>query len=163
VTSSRLRASAIALLAVFATALVLGVLLFVLVDPGIQLVGAEELASRRSDAVAYFTLDLAFVVVYAMAGPIALWRLGRALAPANGEGRIPSWLAIAAVALVVGGLMDAVENVLLLSASSAVDPEKVRLAHLLAVPKYLFGAVGFVLSLRAVAAALRVVRGAGRA
>lgn len=151
--------AAIALLTVFGVALVIVALFPILADPGIQTVDAQELAARRSDAVAFFTLDYLFIVVYTVAAPIALWRFGKTLAnPGGGSGRAPSWLAIAVVALVAGGMLDAIENAMLLAASSSADASLVRLAHLLAIPKWIFGIGGFLLSLRAIAAAVKVLR-----
>jgi hypothetical protein len=152
------RGAARALLAAFAAALVVGALFPVLTEPGVQGVGVQELVARRSDAVAYFTLDLVFVVVYAVVGPIVLWRFGRARS-GTPEGRVPRWIGIATVSLVVGGMCDAVENVLLLGASTSGNREAVDLAHALGWPKYAFGAVGFVLVLAVLPDAWRRARG----
>lgn len=150
-----MRTRAITLLVVFGAALVLSGLLLFLTDPGIQVAPVEELVARRTDAVAYFTLDYVFVVVYAVAGPIALWRFGTTL------GRVPSSVLVAALALVAGGIVDAVENTLLLTASSSGSASSVELAHALALPKYALGGLGFLLSLRAVGLAIRALRGSG--
>lgn len=155
-----IRARGIAVLVAFGGAVVLVALAVLLADPGIQTVDAEELARRRADAVRFFTLDFLLVVVYAVAGPVVLWRFGRALGAASG--RVPSWLAVAVVALVAGGAFDFVENVLLLSASSSGSESVVRLAHVLAVPKYAFGVAGLILSLRAVGLAVAALRGGAR-
>jgi hypothetical protein len=133
--------------------------LFLLVRMDVQTVSARELAARRSDAIAFFTVDYAFVVLYAMLGPLALWRFGTTL-PSRG-GRVPSWVAIGAVALAVGGLFDLVENSLLLASSSSVRTSLVDLAHVLAWPKYAFGGLGFVLAAVGLGHAIRRVRGRG--
>ncbi|MCA1727049.1 MAG: hypothetical protein LC722_05185 [Actinobacteria bacterium] len=146
------RGPALALLAVFGLAVVIGVLFFVLTDPAIQTVDAAELVRRRSDAVAFFTLDYLFVVVYAVAGPIALWRFAGTL------DRVPRWLVAGVAALALGGLFDAAENALLMSASSSGGQRGVDLAHRLAIPKYVLGAIGLIVAVRAVAMAARAVR-----
>lgn len=154
-----MRPRAITLIAVFGTALVVSALFWIVTEPGIQGAPVDELIRRRSDAVAFFTLDYVFVVVYAVAGPIALWRFGRTLA--SGGGRMPSWLALAVSLLVLGGIADAVENTLLLTASSSGSASSVDLAHALVLPKYGLGGLGFLLSVRAVWLAVRALRGAG--
>jgi hypothetical protein len=155
------RARAITLLVVFGAVLAVSGLFWVLTEPSIQGAPVGELAERRSDAVAFFTLDYLFVVLYAVAGPIALWRFGTTLA--SDRGRVPSWVALGALLLVVGGIVDAVENALLLTASSSGNAGSVDLAHSLVVPKYALVGLGFLLSLRAVWHAARALRGAGAA
>ncbi len=152
------RGAARALLATFAAALVVGALFPVLTEPGVQVVGVEELVARRSDALAYFTLDLLFVVLYAVVGPIVLWRFGRARS-GTPDGRVPRRIGVAAVSLVLGGMCDAVENVLLLGASTSGNREAVDLAHALAWPKYAFAAVALVLVLAVLPDAWREARG----
>jgi hypothetical protein len=93
--------------------------LFLTVDPGIQGVDARELVARAGDARAFFTVDVVYVVLYAVAGPIALWTYGRTLA-GDSHGHVPAWLAIGAVGLVAGGAFDLAENVLLLAALVAL-------------------------------------------
>ena len=155
-----IRRRGIAVLAVFGLAVVVLALTVVLADPGVQMADAAELVRRRADAVAFFTLDLLLVVVYAVAAPIVLWRFGLVLGA--GSGRVPGWLAVAAVALAIGGAFDLVENVLLLGASSNGSDSAVRLARPLAVPKYALAAVGLILSLRAVGLAVAALRGGAR-
>ncbi|MEX2459531.1 MAG: hypothetical protein WD770_11180 [Actinomycetota bacterium] len=154
-----MRGRAITLLAVFGAALVVSGLFWILAEPGIQGAPVDELVRRRSDAVALFTLDYLFVVLYTVAGPIALGRFGTTLASARG--RVPSWVALAGLLLVVGGIVDAVENTLLLTASTSGSASSVDLGHALALPKYALGGLGFLLSLRAVWLAVRALRRSG--
>jgi hypothetical protein len=148
-----------ALLGVFGVALVIAALFLVLTEPDIQTAGARELAARHSDAVAFFTLDYVFVVVYAVAGAHALWRFGETLAmPGGGSARVPSWVAVGVVALAAGGVLDAIENALLLAASSSGDAGPVRIAHLLAIPKWAFGGIGFLVAIRTALAAIQTLR-----
>jgi len=132
--------------------------LFLTVDPGVQGVDAEELVARAGDARAFFTVDVVFVVLYAVAGPIALWTYGRTLA-GDSNGHVLAWLAIGVVGLAAGGAFDLAENVLLLAASSHVHEFAVDLAHALAYPKYAFGGAGFLVALIALPGAVRRARG----
>lgn len=142
----------------FAVVVAAAALFWVLTEPDVQNAGVEELVERRSDAVAFFTYDYVFVVVYGVIAPVALWRFGASALVGTRPGTPPAWLVASALLLGAGALFDAVENTVLLLASSNGDAGWVDLGHALAVPKYALGGIGGLIALRAVWMAARTVR-----
>ena len=147
-----------AVLASLGATVLLGLLILLLFDVQVQTIDAEELRERRDDARAFFAADFVFVAVYAVLTPAALWRFGRGLAR---HGRTIALLA--AGLLVAAGVVDAIENALLLAASGSGSQGSVDTAHGLAAPKVLLFVAGAALALATTWRALGVVRGAGSA
>lgn len=142
------RARAIAVLALFAATLLLGLVLLVFFDPEVQTVSSDELVARRNDARAFLIADYFFVLLYAVLSPIAIWRFARAL---------PAVLLLAAA-----GVVDATENTLLLTATGTGSEGAVDAAHALELPKVALFVLGAVLALVVNVRAARVLRRGGR-
>ena len=127
--------------AVLAT-VVAGLAILATLDVDVQTISAVELAGREDDARAFFIADYGFVALYAILIPLAILRFRRAVA-----GGI--WMAVAAADLFVAGIVDAVENTLLLSAATdGPAAGRVDAAHALAIPKvalFVLGAIGALL------------------
>lgn len=138
----------------FATTVVVGLLLLIAFEPDIQTIDADDLVSRKDDARAFLIADYVFVVLYAILSPLAIWRFGRALKP----GSPPAWVMLAAVLLVAAGLVDATENTLLLSATDSVSEGAVDAAHALEVPKAILFISGAVFAIAVNVRAARVLR-----
>lgn len=119
-----------AVVATYFAAVVLGIVLVVFFEPDVQQAGAAELVERKDDARAFFAADYVFILVYALASPLAIARYGATLA-----GGRPWWLTAAIVLLPLAGLVDAAENAILLSATGSESEGAVDAAHALAVPK----------------------------
>lgn len=120
-------------------------------DPEVQTIGADILVERRDDARAFLIVDYLFIAVYAVLSPIAQLRFGHAL---GGLGR---WLRLAPILLVAAGIVDAVENALLLSATDSVSEGTVETAHALAVPKVVLFVCAVLLSVGVLARAIRAL------
>jgi len=149
-----LRGRALAVLALFGVTTVYGVMLLIAFEPGVQHDSAAELVARGDDAKAFLIADYLFIVLFAVAMPLALWRFGAALE----GGRPPLWILIAVGLLVLCGLVDVGENSLLYSATDSVSPDSVDDAHALALPKLALFGGGLVLTIVAAVRALRVLR-----
>ena len=149
-----LRAAAKLVLAAFVATVLLGLLLWVAFDVEVQTIDAAELSSRRDDARAFFAGDYVFIVVYAILTPLALWRFGRGL-----QGTARTVALVAAVLFVVAGVVDAIENALLLSAAGSGSQSTVDTAHGLAVPKVLLFVAATLPALVTDWRALQVLRG----
>jgi hypothetical protein len=153
-----LRTPAIVVLCLFAASLAWGLVLLFAFDPDVQQDSATELVARADDARAFLIADYAFIALYAIGSPLALWRFGSALE----VGRPPLWIAAGALMLALCGVVDATENALLLSATGSVSEGAVDAAHALTVPKLVLFGGGLVLAIVANVKALQVLRG-GRA
>ena len=149
-----LRARAWMVLALFAATTTYGVMLLVAFEPSVQRDTAAELVARGDDAKAFLIADYLFIVLYAIATPVAIWRFGAALE----GGRPPLWIWVAAGLLVACGLVDVGENSLLYSATDSLSPGAVDDAHALAAPKLALFGGGLVLTIVAAVRALRVLR-----
>ena len=151
--ATRRRAGAVLL--AFVATLALGLVLLVAFDPDVQTITAEELAARRADARAFLIADFVFVALYAVVSPVVIWRFGGTFA-----GGRPRWVAAAALMLCCAGVVDAVENGLLLAGTGAVSHDAVDAAHALAIPKVALFGLGALLALavNVRAAALRARR-----
>ena len=149
-----IRPRALAVLAAFAASLALGIVLLIAFDPSVQTVSAEELVERRDDARAFLAADYFFVLLYAVVSPVAIWRFGGAL-----PGGRPRWIAAAALLLVAAGLVDAIENTLLLSATDSVSEGAVDTAHALEIPKIGLFVAGLMLAIAANVRAVQTLRG----
>jgi hypothetical protein len=133
-------------LALLVATIALGVVLLVAFDPDVQTVDAGELVDRRDDARAFLVADYAFVVLYAVLSPLAIWRFGAR--PAR----------LAAPLLAAAGLVDATENTLLLAATGTVSEGAVDAAHALAVPKIALFVAGALLAMVVNVRAVQVLR-----
>jgi hypothetical protein len=153
-----LRGRALVVLGLFAATFAYGLMLLAAFEPDVQRDSAAELVARSDDARAFLVADCVFIVLYAIAVPIAIWRFGAALE----DGRPPLWIWLAASLLGACGIVDVTENTLLLSATGAPSPSAVDAAHDLAVPKFVLFGGGLVLTIVASIRALRIVR-SGRA
>jgi uncharacterized membrane protein len=145
------RTRGIAVLAMFAAALALGIVLLVAFDPEVQTIDPEELVTRSDDARRFLVADYVFVLCYAILSPLAIWRFGSALA----AGSPPGWIKLTVLLLVAAGLVDATENTLLLSATGSVSEGAVDAAHALEIPKVTLFLAGAAF---AVAANIRAAR-----
>jgi hypothetical protein len=145
---------AIAVLIMFAATLALGIVLTVVFEPEIQTIDADDLVARSDDARAFLIADYAFVALYAILSPLAIWRFGSALA----GGSPPGWIKLTAVLLMAAGLVDATENTLLLSATDSVSEGAVDAAHALEIPKVTLFVAGALLAIVANVRAARVLR-----
>lgn len=116
----------------FAATLALGIFLLIAFDSGVQQLDADELVADRDDARAFLIADYFFIALYAVLSPLAIWRFGTALGAAR-----PTSIRLAPLFLAAGGLFDAIENTLLLSATGSVSEGAVDAAHAAAFPKML--------------------------
>jgi hypothetical protein len=112
------RSRAWALIAAALAVIAYGVLLLVAFDPGVEMLDAGELVADSDDARAFLIADLFFPVLYGAVLPLAMWRFGA-----------ERWVRVAAVLLVAAGLVDWVENVMLLTATDEVSESAVDAAH----------------------------------
>jgi hypothetical protein len=131
------------ILSVVATVAMLAVL-GIAFEPDVQTIDAAELVDREDDARAFFAADYVFIAIYAVLLPIAMWRYADTL-----TGRWRMWIKIGALLFVANGLVDAVENALLLSATDSVSEDTVDAAHALVVPKTAPFIAGAILALAA--------------
>jgi hypothetical protein len=140
--TSEERARAKALLAATAVVVAYGVVLLTAFDPGVEMLDAGELA-RSDDANAFLIADLFFPVLYGILLPLAMWRFSAA-----------RWARIAAFLLAAAGLIDWVENTLLLTATDSPSESAVDAGHVAGwvnVVVFTAGAVpGLVLLVRAI-------------
>lgn len=142
-------------LALLASTVAMGLVLLIAFDPSVQTASAGELVKRQGAARAFLIVDFFFVVVYGVLLPIAIWRFGSRLS----GGRPPGWVAAAALLLLAAGVVDAVENALLLSATGSVSVGRVDAAHTLEAPKVVLFVAGAVMALAVNYRAARVLRG----
>ena len=149
-TSSRARSVVLLLVAT----VVLGLVLVIAFDPGVQTLDAQELVDRKDDARAFLIADLFFIAVYAVLSPLAIWRFGSAL----GGGSPPAWIKAAAIFLAAAGIADVTENVLLLSAAGSISEGAVDAAHVAAIPKVVLFIVGAALAIAVNVRAIRTLR-----
>jgi hypothetical protein len=144
-----LRSRAGALLAAALGVIAYGVLLLVAFDPGVEQLDADELA-RSDDANPFLIADLVFPVLYGALLPFAMWRFSA-----------ERWARVAALLLVAAGLVDWVENALLLTATDEVSESAVDAGHVAGwvnVVLFTAGALpGLLLLVRAVQAVRRPI------
>jgi hypothetical protein len=114
-TSERSRAKA--LLAANAAVLAFGLVLLLAFDPGVERLDAGELA-RSDDAVPFLVADLFFPLLYGALLPLAMWRFSA-----------ERWARIAALLFVAAGLIDLLENALLLTATDSPSESAVDAGH----------------------------------
>lgn len=150
-TDAVVRKRARAVLSLLAATVAFAAFLLIGFEPDIQEAGARELVDREEDARAFLAADYVFILLYGVVSPIVIWRFAKA----SGG---PAWMKIAALVLVVAGILDAVENTLLLSASDAVNEDAVDAAHGVAIPKWIFGLTAFALALGVNLRAIRTLR-----
>ncbi|HYU58227.1 MAG TPA: hypothetical protein VEO00_09290 [Actinomycetota bacterium] len=143
------RAWAVIALFAVATALATALLTF---PQDIQTSGLAELQSKAQEARDFFTADYVFIVLYGLLGPVALWRFGRAI---GRDGHPPLWLRLGILFLAGGGIVDALENTLIVLSLQATGDGALVAAHALAIPKYAFAFPGFALALVALVRAIR--------
>jgi hypothetical protein len=151
-----LRWRATAVCATFGAAVLLGLALLVFFEPDVQQAEAGELVARKDGARAFFAADYVFILIYALASPLAISRFGAAAGGPN-----PWWLTGAVLLLPLAGLVDAAENALLLSGTGSVSPNAVDLAHALAIPKIALFVAGTACSIAVLVRAIRVLRSSG--
>ena len=156
---SELRGRAWASVGVIAATVVVGLVLLVAFEPGIQTLDADELVAERDDARAFLVPDFAFAVLYGFVAPVVHWRFGAALYGLV----VPTWVKAAAALLALAGLVDLVENILLYSATDAVSEGAVDTAHAIKPVALVAFPIGAVLSLVLGWRAVQVLRGANPA
>jgi hypothetical protein len=136
-----------ALIAATLTVVACGILLLVAFDPRVERLDPPELA-ESDDANAFLIADLFFPVVYGALLPLAIWRFSR-----------ERWASAAALLLAAAGLVDWVENTLLLTSTDAPSEGAVDAGHVAGwvnVVLFTAGALpGLVLLVRAVQAVRR--------
>ena len=138
-------------IAAFAIALLASLALLAFFDVEVQTIDAQELAQRDGDARAFFAGDYVFIALYAVLGS---WAQRRFAAFEPGPWRLAPPL------LLLGGVVDAVENTLLLLSTGSVHEGRVDAAHALMIPKMVLVTLGALLALLAVVRAVRVLRAA---
>jgi hypothetical protein len=145
--TSEERSRAKALLAATAAVIAYGLVLLIAFDPGVETLDAGELAAS-DDAVPFLVADLFFPLLYGAVLPLAMWRF-------SGE----RWARAAALLFAAAGLIDWVENTLLLSATDAPSEGAVDAGHVAGwVNIVLFSSAalpGLVLLARAIRTAFR--------
>jgi len=151
--SDEVRSRARAVVISFGAAVAMGIALLVLFEPDVQRDNATELLFRKDDARDFFIGDFAFVLLYAVLSPIAIWRFAQVADPRWRRG-----LTGAVVLLPMAGLVDATENVLLWSSVGEFSPDAVHTAHALAYPKFALFAAGAAFGVYALVKAIRALR-----
>jgi hypothetical protein len=120
-----------------AATLAYGLFLLTTFDVGVQGDSAAELVAGADEARKFLVADLAFPLFYALLLPLA------ALSVAGiDDQRAPRWVGACSAALVLGGLCDWAENVLLLASLETESPNRVDAAHAIATPKLIFCVIG---------------------
>jgi hypothetical protein len=114
-TSERARAKF--LLAAAAAVIAYALLLLIAFNPDVEMLDAAELA-ESDDAASFLVADLFFPPVYGILLPLAMWRFSAA-----------RWARIAALLLVVAGVVDWAENILLLTATDSPSEGAVDAGH----------------------------------
>ncbi len=89
---------------------------------------AAELVEREDDARAFLIADYFLIALYSVVSPIAILRFG--------------YLRWVAYVLVLAGMVDIIENTLLLMATDSVSEDTVDAAHALEIPKVLLFLAG---------------------
>jgi hypothetical protein len=143
-TSDRSRAKA--LLAATAAVVAYGLLLLIAFDPDVEMLDAAELA-RSEDAVPFLVADLFFPPLYGILLPLAMWRFSAA-----------RWTRIAALLLAAAGLIDWIENTLLLTATDSPSEGAVDVGHVAGWVNVVVFTAGALPGLVLVARAIRVLR-----
>ena len=115
-----------------------GVFLLLAFEVDVQQDTAAELVARADDARSFLVADLFFPLLYALLVPLAALAFARASYGGGG----PIWARAAAASLVIGGLCDWGENILLLASLETESPNRVDAAHAIAVPKLVFSGLG---------------------
>ena len=124
--------------AAVAAAVLYGLVLLFFFEVGVQQDSATELVARSDDARSFLVADLFFPPIYALLVPLA----ALAFARRDYGGGEPGWLKAAAASLVIAGLCDWGENILLLASLKTASPNRVDAAHAVAIPKLIFFALG---------------------
>jgi hypothetical protein len=143
-TSDAARAKAV--IGAFAAVLAYGIVLLVAFDPGVEQLDARELASS-DDANAFLIADLFFPLLYGGLLPLAMWRFGA-----------ERWVRVAALLLAAAGLLDWIENTLLLSATDSASEGAVDAGHVAGWVNLVVFAAGALPGLVLLARAARVLR-----
>ena len=143
-------------LAAIGAALAFGLILLGFFEVDVQQDSAAELVARADDARSFLVADLFFPPFYALLVPLA----ALAYARASYGGAVPAWTKAALGCLVIAGLCDWGENILLLASLETESPNRVDAAHAVAIPKLLFFGLG---TLGVLALLFRALRTRGRA
>ena len=128
-------------IAAFGAAVLYGLFLLGFFEVDVQQDSAAELVARDEDARSFLVADLFFPPIYALLVPLA----ALAFARTSYGGAEPAWVKAALGCLVIAGLCDWGENILLLASLDTESPNRVDAAHAVAIPKLVFfglGAVG---------------------
>ena len=112
------RSRAKALLWAAAATIAYGAFLLLAFDPGVEMLDPDELVAEQDDARAFLIADLFFPLIYGALLPLAIWRYSE-----------ERWARIAALLFVAAGLVDWLENGLLLSATDSPSEGAVDAAH----------------------------------
>jgi hypothetical protein len=140
------RSRAKALLAATAAVVAYGLVLVIAFDPDVEMLDAAELA-RSDDAVPFLVADLFFPPLYGILLPLAMWRFSAA-----------RWARIAALLLATAGLIDWVENTLLLTATDSPAQGAVDAGHVAGWVNVVVFTAGALPGLVVLARAIRVLR-----
>lgn len=114
-TSERSRAKT--LVAASAAVIAYGLVLLIAFEPDVEMLDAGELAAS-DDAVPFLVADLFFPLVYGALLPLAIWRFAQ-----------ERWAKAAALLLALAGLVDWLENVLLLTSTGSASEGAVDAGH----------------------------------
>jgi len=124
--------------AALAAAVAYGLILLLFFEVDVQQDSAAELVARADDARSFLVADLFFPPIYALLVPLTALAFAR---QAYG-GAEPGWLKAALACLVIAGLCDWGENILLLASLETESPNRVDAAHAIAIPKLAFSGLG---------------------
>ena len=125
-------------LAAVAAAVAYGVFLLLSFEVDVQQDSAADLVARDDDARSFLVADLFFPPIYGFLVPLA----ALAFARRSYGGAEPIWVKAAAASLVIAGLCDWGENILLLASLETESPNRVDAAHAIAIPKLVFFGLG---------------------
>lgn len=125
-------------IAAVGAAVAYGLFLLLFFEVDVQQDSAAEIVARDDDARSFLVADLFFPPIYAFLVPLA----ALAYARASYGGAEPAWVKGALASLVIAGLCDWGENLLLLASLDTESPNRVDAAHAVAVPKLIFFAIG---------------------
>jgi hypothetical protein len=124
-TPASIRSRALALVGLTLAVLAFGIVLLTAFDPGVEMLDAEELVARSDDAQAFLIADYFYIVLYSLLLPATLWRFGESL----GDAGPPTWVRAAALLFMAAGVVDLVENTLLITSTDSVSQGSVDAAH----------------------------------
>jgi hypothetical protein len=125
-------------IAAVAAAVAYGLVLLLFFEVSVQQDSAYALVAHADEARSFLVADLFFPPIYAFVVPLT----ALAFARRTYGGAAPIWAKAALGSLVIAGLCDWGENLLLLSALDTPSLNRVDAAHAIAIPKLIFFGLG---------------------